>query len=65
MHLPGKAGGRDRGSGWQGVRLIERGLGAAVEITAVCLFMCGVAVVGSSSSVAAVKLTADGLVAAR
>ena len=60
MLLPGKAGGRDRGSGWEGVRLIERGLGAAV-----CLFMCGVAVVGSSSSVAAVKLTADGLVAAR
>ena len=43
MHLPGKAGGRDRGRGWVGLRLIERGLGAAVEITAVCLFICGVA----------------------
>ena len=48
MHLPGKAGGRDRGSGWEGVRLIERGLGAAV-----CLFTRVVAVEGPSSSVAA------------
>ena len=51
--------------GWEGVRLIERELGAAVEIIAVCSFMCGVAVVGSSDSVAAVKFTADGWEAAR
>ena len=57
MHLPGKAGGRDRGRGWEGVRLIERGISAAV-----CLFMCGV---GSSDSVAAVRFTAAGGEAAR
>ena len=51
--------------GWEGVRLIERGLGAAVEITAVCLFMCGVAVGGSSDSLAAVRVTAVGVEAAR
>ena len=60
MHLPGKAGGRDRGRGWDGIRLIERGLGAAVGDTAVGLFMCGVAVGGSSDGVAAVRLTAAG-----
>ena len=65
MHLPCKAGVRDRGRGWVGLRLIERGLGAAVEITAVCSFMCGVAVGGSSASVKAVRLTDDGCEDAR
>ena len=64
MHLPGKAGGRVRCSGWEGVKLIERGLVAAVGLAAVCLFMCGMAVVGSSDNVAAVRVTADGWEAA-